>query len=76
MNDEQLEDLKQFIDGRISQAETRFDNKLGEEIGSVREEIEALRKEMLDGFTGVGEAIDEINKHFDERISKLEQQAA
>ena len=50
MNDQQLEDLKQFIDTRISQAEARFDENL-------EEKLEALRKEMLDGFTGVGEAI-------------------
>ncbi|MEK7095804.1 MAG: hypothetical protein AAB896_00725 [Patescibacteria group bacterium] len=69
MNDEQLEDLKQFIDTRISQAEVRFDENL-------EEKLEALRKEMLDGFTGVGEAIEEINKQVDERLTKLEQHAA
>lgn len=68
MNDQQLEDLKQFIDARISQAEARFDENL-------EEKLEALRKEMLDGFTGVGEAIEEINKQIDERLTKLEQQA-
>ncbi|MBI2589072.1 hypothetical protein HYW35_02635 [Candidatus Saccharibacteria bacterium] len=69
MNDQQLEDLKQFIDTRISQAEARFDENL-------EEKLEALRKEMLDGFTGVGEAIEEINKQVDERLTKLEQEAA
>jgi hypothetical protein len=66
MNDDQLEDLKQFIDSRIFQAENTFGTKLEEELGK-------LRKEMLDGFEGVGEAIEEINKHFDERLTKLEQ---
>ena len=69
MNDEQLEDLKQFIDSRISQAEARFDDNL-------KEEVEGLRKDMLDGFSGVGEAIDEINKQVDERLIKLGNQAA
>jgi len=64
-----LEDLKQFIDTRISQAEARFDENL-------EEKLEALRKEMLDGFTGVGDAIEEINKQVDERLTKLEKQAA
>ena len=86
MNDQQLEDLKDFIDGRISQLETRYDNRvdglesridgLDGRIGKLEIKLEELRKEMIDGFTGVGEAIDEINKHFDKRISKLEQQAA
>jgi len=62
MNDQQLEDLKQFIDSRISQSEARTDEKL-----------EEIRKEMLDGFAGVGEAIEEVNKQVDERLTKLEQ---
>lgn len=62
MKDEQLEDLKQFIDSRISQSEARTNEKL-----------EELRREMLEGFAGVGEAIEEINKQVDERLTKLEQ---
>jgi hypothetical protein len=65
MNDDQFEDLKQFIDSRISQAENTFGSKLDVELSK-------LRKEMLDGFEGVGEAIEEINKHFDDRLAKLE----
>lgn len=76
MNEQQLEDLKQFIDGRISQAESRLENNLEEKIVEVKTEVESLRKEMLDGFSGVGEAIEEINKQVDERLAKLEQQAA
>jgi hypothetical protein len=69
MNDDQLEDLKQFIDARISQTEARFDEKL-------EGKLEELRKEMLNGFSGVGEAIEEINKQVDERLTKLENQAS
>lgn len=58
MDADQLENLKQFIDSRISQSEVRFDGKLED----VRKEIEDLRKEMLDGFAGVGEAIEDIHK--------------
>lgn len=83
MNDEQLEDLKQFIDSRISQSEVRFDDKLSTEVSALRNEISALRQEMLDGFAGVGDSFDEIHKlleeqkqNFDTRLTKLEQQAA
>jgi ABC-type transporter Mla subunit MlaD len=76
MNNDQFEDLKQFIDSRISQSEETFDHKLDEKLN-------ALRKEMLDGFAGVGEAIENVHKQLDEtksdfetRLSKLEQQAA
>jgi hypothetical protein len=72
MKDEQFEDLKLFIDSRIFQSELSFDNKL-----------DLLRKEILDGFSGVGEAIREIHKQsdenkaeFDQKLKKLEQQAA
>ncbi|MBI2591921.1 hypothetical protein HYW36_00355 [Candidatus Saccharibacteria bacterium] len=48
MNDGHLEDLKQFIDGRVGQAEPR------------------LREESLDGFQGVGEAIEATNHRIDQ----------
>lgn len=71
MNDQQLEDLKQFMDGRISQVEARFDGKFE----NIETKIEELRQEMLEGFSGVGDAVDEIVKQFDERLTKLEQRA-
>lgn len=74
MNDDQLDDLKQFIDSRISQTEARFDEKLDSKVDELRKELGDLRAEMLDGFAGVGEAIEEINKQVDERLAKLEQQ--
>ena len=65
MNSDDLGDLKQFIDSRISQSEAR-----------TKEQIDELRTEMLEGFVGVAEATDEINKQIDERLTKIEQQAA
>ncbi|MBI3624477.1 hypothetical protein HY218_02470 [Candidatus Saccharibacteria bacterium] len=79
MNEEQLEDLKQFIGSRISQTEARFDEKvvsLDTKVESLAQALEKLREEMHDGFAGVGEAVDEINKQVDERLTKLEKQAA
>jgi hypothetical protein len=55
MKDEQLEDLKQFINTRIAQSEARFDENL-------KSEITRRRQEMLESFSGVGDAIDEIVK--------------
>lgn len=75
MNNDQFEDLKQFIDSRISQSEETFEHKLDEKLN-------ALRKDMLDDFSGVGEAIENVHSQLDEtksefeiRLSKLEQQA-
>jgi len=64
MNEEQLEDLKRFIDSKISQSEANTSEKL-----------EAIRKEVQEGFSGVGDAVEEINKQVDERLTKLEQSA-
>ncbi len=62
MNDTQIEDLKQFIDSRISQATSGL---------STKEDIEQLRKEMHDRFAGVGEAIEQINIILDDHESRL-----
>ena len=61
MKNDQLEDLKQFIDGRVGQAEAR----LGERINGVEQEVKSLRAEMQEGFAGAGEAIEEINNRID-----------
>ncbi len=76
MNDDQLNDLKQFIDSRLSQTETRFDEKF-------ELKLEALRAEVQDGFGGIAEAIEQLHEQSDaessdvaQRLTKLEQQAA
>lgn len=79
MNDDQLDDLKQFISATVSQTEQR----LGEQIDGVDQRLDRLEQEVDNGFAGVGEAIDaiydSINTHengTDIRLTKLEQKAA
>ncbi len=62
MKTDQFEDLKQFIDARISQSETRTDVRIG-----------ALKLKMEAGFKGLAEVIEEFATHFDDRLTKLEQ---
>lgn len=76
MNDDQLDDLKQFITATVPQSEERLRDEL---MG----EIHGLRKEVVDGFAGVGEAIEAIHQQsedrdieVDRRFTKLEQQTA
>ena len=79
MNDNQLDDLKQFIAASVSQSEERLRNEMNHG-------FKAVRQEMADGFRGVGEAIDVIHKHIDEqnglnaavdkRLTRLEQRIA
>jgi len=75
-SDDTFDDLKQFIDARLSQTETRLEQK----IEAVRTELHA---EMHDGFAGIAEAIEESIAHTDrtvgtlaKRVTKLEQRAA
>lgn len=68
MNDAQIDDLKQFIDGRISQSESRLSEK-----------IEKLEQKVDDGFAGVADSFEATNHILDEhehRVTKLEQKAA
>jgi hypothetical protein len=72
MNDSQIDDLKQFIDGKISQSESRLSEK-------IENAENGLRKEMKDGFSGVADSLETTNQILDEhehRIAKLEQKAA
>lgn len=76
MNEDQLNDLKQFVASTVSQSERRIKDEL-------KQEIKSLDQKMDEGFAGVGEAIEDIYKHTDEqfkvvdtRLTKLEQQLA
>ena len=72
MNDQQIDDLKQFIAATVSQTESNLDAK-----------IDLLRQETQDGFAGVSEVIEALQNNYDEniealdqRLKKLEQQSA
>ena len=71
-NDRLLDDLKQFIDARLSQSERSITDGL-------KKDIERLRDEMHDGFSGVAEAVEDVHNRIDEagkRPAKLEHPAA
>lgn len=72
MNDDQIDDLKQFIDSKISQSEARLHSEVADmrielkkEIsdtrGELKEEIAQLREETREGFKGVAVAFEELN---------------
>jgi hypothetical protein len=61
MDDDQLDDLKQFITSTVSQSEQRLTGR-----------IDGLEKKMDDGFNGVGEAIAEINDRMDKRDAEVD----
>jgi len=59
MNEEQFDDLKQFITSTVSQSETRLKQEL------------ASKAEVRDGFAGVGEAIEALAADMDERFNEV-----
>jgi phage shock protein A len=90
MDEDQLNDLKQFIAATVSQATADMATKqdianmatkddLARLESKLENKIEDLRLEMNDGFAGVSDAIEQINEQcadMDQRLTKLEQQTA
>ena len=69
-------DMKQFVDARLSQTEERLTVK----IDGVDRKVDMLSQKVDDGFTGIGEAIEQMNNETDKtnslfnwRLLKLEQ---
>lgn len=70
MDDDQINDLKQFIAATVSQSTALL---------ATNDDLKRLEQKIDDGFAGVGEAIEELHKQqsdTDQRLTKLEQQAA
>ncbi|HSH17906.1 MAG TPA: hypothetical protein VK978_00835 [Candidatus Saccharimonadales bacterium] len=82
MTDEQIDDLKQFIAVTVGQTESRLEGRIDHLEGrmdgiegrmdSLDEKLEAVSQEMHDGFAGIAEIIDYLNKHLDERLTRLQ----
>ncbi len=71
-----MNDLKQFIDSKISQSESIISDRLD----GIDAKIDKLQTDLTDGFEGIGTAIEEINDtnviKINTRLSKLEARAA
>ncbi len=68
-----IDDLKQFTEATISQSEARLKDDLAskEELRSLDDKVTGLEKKMMDGFSGVADAIDALDAHIDERFDKV-----
>jgi hypothetical protein len=76
MNEDQLNDLKQFIATTISQTEQSIRSDMEVSFNSINQKID-------EGFAGIGEAVEQIHQQaetqeaeVDRRFTKLEQQIA
>lgn len=77
MNEDQLNDLKQFIAATVSQATADMATK--DDIANLENRLERLENKVNDGFAGIADVLDQTNERmddFDQRLAKLEQQAA
>ena len=83
MTSVEIEDLKQFIDARISQSEARLSTQFNGRLDTLEKKVDrrfaSLEKKMDDGFAGVAEALDQMNEEtdktnrsFDRRLTLLE----
>lgn len=86
MNNDQLDDLKQFIAASVSQATANMATKddlkdlaTKDDASQIRGDLQRVEQKVDDGFAGVAEIVDEIHKQnddFDTRLTRLEQQVA
>jgi tetrahydromethanopterin S-methyltransferase subunit G len=71
MNDNQIDDLKQFITATVSQSEQRLGERIDNVEQTLTKRIDDLEHKMEEGFAGVSEAIEGINQHQDEQDARL-----
>jgi methyl-accepting chemotaxis protein len=86
MNNQQLDDLKLFIDTRLSQTEITLRDEMGEmkrelegkigkignEVGSLKGEIRQLSQKMDDGFAGIADIFEQVNGRVDDHEHRIE----
>ena len=63
MNDQQFDDLKQFIATTVGQTEARLEQR----IEGVENRLERLDRKMDDGFAGISEVVETINTRLDDQ---------
>lgn len=69
MDEDQFNDLKQFIADTVSQTEVRLAGR----IDKLEQRVDSLEHEVRDGFAGIAEAIEQQNQRFDDRDKEIDQ---
>lgn len=86
MDENVIIDLKQFIAGAVTQQTSdiqRGIHSMQQDIQGMRQDIQRLDQKIDDGFSGVAEALEDMNtaaemqyKDFDKRLVRQEQKAS
>ena len=74
MDEEQFDDLKQFIEATVSQSELRLKGELAskDDLLKLEGKVDSLEAKMDAGFAGVGEAIETLGDHIEARLDDHE----
>jgi hypothetical protein len=80
MNVLDIENLKQFINTRLSQSEAYLTAGFDKRFDELSQKIDTLEQKVDDGFSGIGDALEQMNNEADrvhealnQRLLKLEQ---
>jgi hypothetical protein len=76
MNDDQCEDLKCFIDARISQPEVQFDRNLQELKADIEQRIDEIQAAVTESISAANDENDEQLSEYEQRLAKLEHRTA
>lgn len=74
MNDDQIDDLKQFISATVSQATSSMATK--DDVNRLEAKIDDLASSVAEALDNHSEATDHQLKDHDQRITKLEAKTA
>lgn len=84
MNDDQLDDLKQFITATVSQTEARLteridgiDTRLGsleQKVGTLEQKVDVLEQKVDDGFAAIGEILADTTANNDAHNEEVAEQ--
>lgn len=76
MNNNQLNDLKQFIDSRISQSEAHLEGKIDNLKAEMSQRFTEIQSAIAETMTASNDNADDQLKDHEQRIVRLEKQRA
>jgi uncharacterized coiled-coil protein SlyX len=76
MNDDQFDDLKRFIDDRISQSELQFDRNLKKLDATIGQRFDEVQSAIAESISVTNNGNDEQLSDHEQRLTRLEQKVA
>jgi uncharacterized coiled-coil protein SlyX len=76
MNDDQFDDLKRFIDDRISQSELQLDRNLKKLDANIEQRFDEVQSAIAESISVTNDGNDEQLSDHEQRLTRLEQKVA